>query len=247
MNNIPKISIITVVFNSEKFIEATIKSILNQTFKNVEYIIIDGNSKDKTVDIIKAYEDKISNWISEPDKGLYDAMNKGVLRAKGEYILFINSGDKLFNDTTLEDIFNLPEADVYYGDTLIINTEDKELGVRRLRPPEKLNFKSFRKGMLVCHQSFIAKKSLVPSFDLKYKYASDYDWTIEILRKSDTIINTHLTISRFLEGGQTSKKVYKGLAERFLIMKKHYGLFSAIMLNLILIPRFIGYLFTKRI
>jgi len=247
VNNIPKISIITVVFNSEKFIEATIKSILSQTFKNVEYIIIDGNSRDKTVDIIKAYEDKISLWISEPDKGLYDAMNKGLLRAKGEYILFINSGDKLFNNTTLEEIFKLPEADVYYGDTLIINTEGKELGLRRLRPPENLNFQSFKKGMLVCHQSFIAKKSLVPLFDLSLKYASDYDWTIEILRKSDKIINTQLTISRFLEGGQTSKTVYKGLKERFIIMKKHYGLLSAIMLNLLLIPRFMGYLITKRI
>lgn len=247
MNNIPKISIITVVFNSEKFIEATIKSILSQTLKNVEYIIIDGNSKDKTVDIIKAYEDQISLWISEPDKGLYDAMNKGILRAKGEYILFINSGDKLFNNTILEDIFNLPEADVYYGDTLIINTEDKELGVRRLRPPENLSFKSFKKGMLVCHQSFIAKKGLVSLFDLSFKYASDYDWSIKILRKSDKIINTHLTISRFLEGGQTSRTVYKGLMERFVIMKKHYGLLSAIMLNLLLIPRFLGYLITKRI
>lgn len=247
MNNTPKISIITVVFNSEIYIEPTIKNILNQTFKNFEYIIIDGNSKDKTVDIIKAYEDKISIWISEPDKGLYDAMNKGLMHATGEYILFINSGDKLFNNTTLEDIFILPEADVYYGDTLIINTEDQELGLRRLRPPEKLNFKSFKKGMLVCHQSFIARKSLVPLFDLSFKYASDYDWAIKILRKSDKIINTHLTISRFLEGGQTSKTVYKGLMERFIIMKKHYGLFSAIMLNLLLIPRFMGYLITKRI
>lgn len=247
MNSNPKISIITVVFNSKNHIEATIKNILSQTYKNIEYIIIDGKSTDGTVEIIKTYQDEISLWISEPDKGLYDAMNKGIKLATGDYILFINSGDKLFDITTIEQVFSKPIADVYYGDTVIINTNDQEIGLRRLRPPEKLSVKSFKKGMLVCHQSFIARRQLVPLFNLNYRFAADYDWTIQILKNSQLIINTSLIISRFLEGGQTSRTVYKGLLERFIIMKKHYGLISAIMLNLMLIPRFIGYLFTKRI
>lgn len=247
MNSNPKISIITVVFNSKNYIEDTIKNILSQTYKNIEYIIIDGKSTDGTVEIIKSYQDEISLWISEPDKGLYDAMNKGIRLATGDYILFINSGDKLFDITTIEQVFSKPIADVYYGDTVIINTNDQEIGLRRLRPPEKLSFKSFRKGMLVCHQSFIARRELVPNFNLNYRFAADYDWTIQILKNSQLIINTSLIISKFLEGGQTSRTVYKGLLERFMIMKKHYGLILAIMLNLILIPRFIGYLFTKRI
>lgn len=247
MNSNPKISIITVVFNSKNYIEDTIKNILSQTYKNIEYIIIDGKSTDGTVEIIKSYQHEISLWISEPDKGLYDAMNKGIRLATGDYILFINSGDKLFDITTIEQVFSKPIADVYYGDTVIINTNDQEIGLRRLRPPEKLSFKSFRKGMLVCHQSFIARRELVPNFNLNYRFAADYDWTIQILKNSQLIINTSLIISKFLEGGQTSRTVYKGLLERFMIMKKHYGLILAIMLNLILIPRFIGYLFTKRI
>jgi glycosyltransferase involved in cell wall biosynthesis len=247
VNSNPKISIITVVFNSKNYIEDTIKNILSQTYKNIEYIIIDGKSTDGTVEIIKSYQEKISVLISEPDKGLYDAMNKGIKLATGDYILFINSGDKLFDITTIEQVFLKPNADVYYGDTVIINTNDQEIGLRRLRPPEKLSFKSFKKGMLVCHQSFIARRELVPLFNLNYRFAADYDWTIQILKNSQLIINTSLIISRFLEGGQTSRTVYKGLLERFIIMKKHYGLISAIMLNLMLIPRFIGYLFTKRI
>ena len=192
MNSNPKISIITVVFNSKNYIEDTIKNILSQTYKNIEYIIIDGKSTDGTVEIIKSYQDEISLWISEPDKGLYDAMNKGIRLATGDYILFINSGDKLFDITTIEQVFSKPIADVYYGDTVIINTNDQEIGLRRLRPPEKLSFKSFRKGMLVCHQSFIARRELVPNFNLNYRFAADYDWTIQILKNSQLIINTSL-------------------------------------------------------
>ncbi|MFC2104848.1 glycosyltransferase family 2 protein [Bacteroidota bacterium] len=242
-----KISIITVVYNSVNLIERTIKSIIQQSYSNLEYIIIDGGSFDGTLDVIKKHEKDIQKWVSEPDNGLYDAMNKGINIANGEYILFINSGDKLFNNSTLENIFKAPDADIYYGDTIIINESNKELGPRRLRPPRQLSFKSLKKGMLVCHQSFIAKKEIVPPFDLRYSYSSDFDWIISIVNKSKSISNTNLIISRFLEGGQTSNNVYKGLIERFNIMKKHYGLLSAIMHNLLLIPRFFGYIFTKRI
>lgn len=242
-----KISIITVVYNSEKYIEATIQSIINQTYKNFEYIIIDGNSKDKTIDIIKSYEDKISYWISEPDEGLYDAMNKGIKIAKGDYLLFINSGDKLYDSTTLEKIFNNEEADIYYGDTIIINEKGEDLGYRRLRPPKQLTFKSLKKGMLVCHQSFIARKNIIQSFDLNFKFSADFDWVINTVKNSTSTVNTELVISRFMEGGQTSDTVYRGLKERFNIMKKHYGFFSAIMQNVFLIPRFFSYLITKKI
>ncbi len=247
MSDQPKISIITIVYNSERFIEKTISSIINQSFKDFEYIIIDGDSKDKTIDIIKNYEEKISCWISEPDKGLYDAMNKGVGFAKGEYLLFMNSGDKFYDNNTLENIFKNTDADIYYGDTVIINKTDEVLGLRRLRPPKKLTLKSLKKGMLVCHQSLIVRKSISPLFDIDYNYSSDFDWTIKSVKNAFKIVNTGLIISKFMEGGQTSNTVYKGIIERFNIMKKHYGLFSAIMQNLFLIPRFFGYLLTKKI
>lgn len=243
----PLISVITVVYNSERFIEKTIQSIINQSYKNIEYIIIDGQSTDKTVDIIKSYESKIAFWISEPDKGLYDAMNKGLAHAKGDYVLFMNSGDKLYDKDTLEIIFKNPAADIYYGDTVIINESNAEVGLRRLRPPKKLTVKSLKKGMLVCHQSLIVKRNITPKFDLRYTYSSDYDWVIKVVKNSEKTFNTNQILSRFMEGGQTSDTVYDGLKERFIIMKKHYGQFSAIMLNILLIPRFFVYLFTKRI
>ena len=247
MSQSPKISIITVVYNSERLIEATIQSVLNQEFKNIEYIIIDGGSTDKTVDIIKKHDDKISYWVSEPDDGIYDAMNKGLQIANGEYLLFINSGDKIFDKLTLENVFMNGDADIFYGDTMIINEKDEELGLRRLRPPKQLTFKSLKNGMLVCHQSFIIKKDNAPLFDISYKYSSDFDWVIKSVKNTKKIYNTDQVISKFMEGGQTSNTVYKGLKERFLIMKKYYGLFSAIMQNLLLIPRFFGYLITKKI
>lgn len=97
-----KISIITVSYNAAKTIEQTIQSVVNQTYDNIEYIIIDGGSTDGTVDIIKKYEDKIAYWVSEPDKGIYDAMNKGILKASGEYIYFLGADDWLYNESVME-------------------------------------------------------------------------------------------------------------------------------------------------
>lgn len=247
MINKPKISIITVVYNSVLLIERTIKSIINQTYSNIEYIIIDGKSTDGTLDLIEKYKDRIQVLISEPDNGLYDAMNKGIKKSFGEYLLFINSGDELYSNTTLENIFNNPIADVYYGDTIITDNTGNEIGLRRLRPPVELTFNSLKKGMLVCHQSFIVRKELVPLFSLNYKHSADYNWILEIVKNAEKIVNTNFIISRFLEGGQTSSNVYQGLMERFAIMKKHYSLLTAIMLNISLIPRFLGYLITKKI
>lgn len=120
MNNKPLITVVTVVYNGEKEIEGTIKSVINQTYPHIEYLVIDGASKDKTVDAIKKYEDKITWWVSEPDKGIYDAMNKGIERASGEWILFMNAGDYLFSDTSVAEMFDTDADysayDVVYGD-----------------------------------------------------------------------------------------------------------------------------------
>lgn len=136
--NTPLISIITVVYNSEKYIEGTLKSIQNQTCKDFEYIIIDGDSKDNTLSIIQRYQDVVSKLISETDKGLYDAMNKGLQMAKGQFVWFINSGDKIYADNTVENIVNLyadnPTADIFYGQTQLIDENDNILGMRKKQP-----------------------------------------------------------------------------------------------------------------
>lgn len=230
------ISIITVVYNSEKFIRATIESVLSQTYRGIEYIIIDGKSKDRTMDIVSEYAGRIAQIVSEPDKGLYDAMNKGLARATGDYVLYLNSGDLLSSCTIIEEI--LPSADsqpdVVYGDTDITDEQGNIIHSRRHRPPELLSADSYKRGMLVCHQSFVARRELCRPYDTQYRYAADFDWCLNILEKSAEIKNSHSVISLFMEGGQTRRTIVPGLKERYRIMCRHYGRLKATFWNVIL-------------
>ena len=231
-----KISIITVVYNSERFIRRTIESIVGQDYPAIEYIIIDGKSKDSTMEIVNEYRDRIAVVVSEPDKGLYDAMNKGLRLATGDYVLYINSGDALASPTLLTDIFcNTPaDSDVIYGDTHITDEDGNIIHSRRHRPPEKLSWKDFRRGMLVCHQSFIARRTLCSEYDTNYRYAADYDWCLKVLLKSKVITNYGKEISLFMDGGQTKRTIVPGLKERYRIMCKHYGKVTATLWNFLL-------------
>ena len=159
MSHQPVFSVITVTYNAERWLERTILSVLSQSYTNVEYLIIDGGSTDRTVEIIRQYASGLAYWVSEPDQGLYDAMNKGLARATGDYLVFLNAGDTFHTADTLNQIVNglqrrksLP--DVIYGETRIVDAEGKSLGMRRLKAPKRLTWKSFKMGMLVCHQSF---------------------------------------------------------------------------------------------
>ena len=189
---LPVISVITVVYNGLNLIEKTIRSVLSQTYPNLEYIVIDGCSSDGTVEIIRLYEDQINYWISERDGGIYDAMNKGLAAASGDYVWFINAGDLIYSEHILEKIFiEKPYSTlekkglIYYGDTMIVDPEYREIGLRRLRPPEVLTWKSFRKGMLVCHQAIIVSREIAEPFDLQYKHSADFDWVLRALMKAE--------------------------------------------------------------
>lgn len=235
------ISVITVVFNADKVLERTFKSIRDQHYPSIEYIVIDGGSKDNTLNLINQYQSIISKWVSEPDDGLYSAMNKGLKLATGEFVIFLNAGDVFFDNDVLSNIFSAaePYSDVYYGETMIVDEKGKELGMRRLKAPETLSWESLIDGMLVCHQSFIVRRSLSPEYNEKYKIAADYDWMMNCLKLAKTITNTHLIISRFLDGGLNKHNIRKALLERFSIMLKNYNPF------LVIINHFrIGYRFT---
>jgi len=235
-----KISIITVVYNSEKYIRRTIESIVGQDYPAIEYIIIDGKSKDTTMQIVNEYRDRIAVIVSEPDKGLYDAMNKGLRLATGSYVLYINSGDALSSPTLLSDIFNnVPaDSDVIYGDTHITDEQGNILHNRRHRPPEHLSWRDYKRGMLVCHQSFIAKRTLCDEYDTIYRYAADFDWCLNILLKSRVVTNYGKDISLFMDGGQTKRTIVPGLKERYRIMCKYYGKAKATFWNFILGVKF---------
>ena len=220
-------SIITVTYNASLWIERTVRSVVSQTYPNIEYIIIDGNSTDGTLDLIKKCQSSLTHWVSEPDKGLYDAMNKGLKLASGDYIWFINAGDTLYSETTVQEIVNtlgggkLP--DILYGETIIADSEGSSLGMRRLKAPENLSWKSFNMGMLVCHQSFLVKRTIAEPYDLQYRFTADYDWCIRCMKKADTIFNTHLILSRFLEAGLSAANRKEALKERYRIMCQNYG------------------------
>lgn len=244
---LPTVSIITVVYNGEETLLRTIQSISNQTYQNIEYIIVDGASNDGTSNIIEENKQHIDKVISEPDEGLYDAMNKGLSCATGEYVWFINSGDEIAHPEVLSNIFkNLPCAEVYYGNTMIVDKNGKEIGWRRLSPPEELTWKDFKKGMVVSHQSIIIKKSISRPYQLKYKFSADYDWVLYALRKAKTIVNTHQTLSRFLDGGLTKRNILPGLRERFNIMINYFGLPNTIIQHLPISFKFIVFIVKYR-
>lgn len=235
------ITIVTVTYNAEGTLERTLKSVEMQTHGNVEHIIMDGASKDGTLAIAQAYkernDDRDIRIVSEPDKGLYDAMNKAIAIANGEYICFLNAGDKLHNPQTLEYIVHIaqhnPDAGVIYGDTDIVDDNGMKLRERRLSPPKRLNWRSFKNGMLVCHQAFYAKRSIVPAYDLSYRFSADFDWCVRIMKKAATmsmpLVNSHLTLADYLSEGMTTANHKASLKERFAIMRKHYGLFTTLV------------------
>lgn len=232
----PKFSIITVTYNAGATLEDTIQSVITQTYRNLEYIIIDGGSKDRTLEIIEQYRPHIHKVVCEPDKGLYDAMNKGIKQATGDYICFLNAGDELHEDDTLllmvHSITESTLPDVLYGETAIVDEEGHFVRMRRLSAPEHLTWKSFKSGMLVCHQAFFARRDLAEPFDLRYRFSADFDWCIRIMKKSQTLHNTHLTLIDYLNKGMTTRNHKASLKERFRIMCKYYGYIPTVLRHL---------------
>jgi glycosyltransferase involved in cell wall biosynthesis len=221
----PKLTVITIVYNDVKHIERTMLSVLGQTYPNIEYVIVDGLSTDGTLDIIKKYQDKISKLISEKDKGIYDAMNKGLAAATGDYVLFMNSGDEFYaNDTVAKVFAAADDADIYYGETEMINEKGESLGQRRHKAPERFTWRSFKYGMSISHQAIYVKRSIADLFNRQYELSADIDWILQATKKGKTIVNTHQYVAKYLVGGMSKKRHRQSLRERFDIMKKHYGL-----------------------
>jgi glycosyltransferase involved in cell wall biosynthesis len=221
----PKLSVITIVYNNVKDIERTMLSVLNQTCPNIEYILIDGASTDGTKDIIYKYKSRLAQFISEPDKGIYDAMNKGLSLATGDYVLFMNSGDEVYAPETFTEVFETADAaDIYYGETEMFNEQWESLGQRRHCTPETFNWQSFKYGMNISHQAIYVKRNIAEPFDLKYKYSADIDWIIKAAKNASSIVNTHIYVAKYLVGGISKKKHLASLKERFRIFTKYYGL-----------------------
>ncbi len=242
-----KYSIITVTYNAEGVLQRTLDSVLHQSWPNIEHIIVDGASSDGTLAMAQEYAEEsatetehVVRIVSEPDRGLYDAMNKGLRLATGDYICYMNAGDFYPNETVLTDIAlrtdifereenGQPLPAVLYGDTDIVDDDGNYLHPRRLTPPEKLTWRSFRHGMLVCHQAFYARLDIAKEieYNLSYKHSSDVDWCIRIMkeakRRSLPMLNANLIVANYTKEGQTTKFHQASLNERYRIMTRHYG------------------------
>lgn len=244
----PVLSIITVCFNAEKFIENTIQSVLAQTYPHIEYIIVDGASRDNTMGVIEKYRSRIATVISEKDNGLYDAMNKGMQLATGGYLLFLNADDVLAAPDVVSKMFaTCEDADVYYGEAMFMDENGQDMGLRSEQTPhhvpEQLSWKSLKHGMVVSHQAYVIRRSLSPLYDLQYRVCADIDWMIRTLKASHKICNTHLVVARFRVGGTSKQHQQLAWKERYRILSRYYGHLPNLAHHL-----FIGlrYIFSKR-
>jgi len=226
----PVLSVITIVYNNARDIERTMLSVLNQTYTGIEYIVIDGASNDGTLEIIKRYENRMAKLISEKDKGIYDAMNKGLALATGDYVIFMNSGDEFYASDTVAKVFaTAQDADIYYGETEMVNDERESLGQRRHQAPDKFNWRSFKYGMSVSHQAIYIRRTLTEPYDPQYQLSADIDWIIRAAKKAKKIVKVDGYVAKYLVGGMSKAKHKQSLLERFDIMKRHYGLIPTLL------------------
>lgn len=262
-----RFTIVTITYNAEAVVQRTLDSVLHQTYEGVDHIIIDGASTDGTLKLLEAYKVTNDNTIhsplskrggggesfrhkviiqSEPDQGIYDAMNKGLTQVSGDYVLFMNAGDFFPKADTLEQIARrcrlneLPTDElpaVLYGNTDIVDGEGNYLHPRRLQPPATLNWRSFRNGMLVCHQAFYARADIAKNlqYDTRYKYSADVDWCIRVMREADRmalpLYNINMVVANYTEEGATTRHHRESLRERFDVMRRHYGLFTTLLMH----------------
>lgn len=221
-NKQPLISIITVVYNGAKTIDQTISSVLNQTYRNIEYIIIDGGSTDGTLDIVKKYDKEIALWISEPDKGLYDAMNKGIIKAKGELIGMINSDD-WYEPNAVELVVNAyienPEKRIFHGDRYDVLKD----GTKKLRRfnPSRLKFIFY--GMTYNHPSMFVHRDIYEKniYDTSLRVLSDYEFVLWNFLNNRNMFNyiPSVYVNYRLEGLSTKIKFCNSLSEGFFARK----------------------------
>lgn len=242
-------SIITVTYNAASVLTPTLESIAEQSFRDFEYLVIDGASTDATLQLVDQAAIPATTVWSEPDKGLYDAMNKAIDRATGDYLIFLNAGDAFASPMTLAHIAAKAQdhPDVIYGQTQLVDSSRKVVGMRHLTAPRHLHWKSFKNGMLVCHQAFIARRELCPHYDLRYRFSADYDWCIKVLRKSDNcaLVGDEPIISFLSDGGLTTQNHRRSLKERYHIMCHYYGTLPTMLRHLKFALRHVVHQFTK--
>ena len=249
-----RFTVVTITYNAERVLRRTLDSVLAQTYEGVEHLIIDGASTDATLTIAAAYKQQSDESESkhkviiqsEPDRGIYDAMNKGLTQASGDYIVFMNAGDSFPAADTLEQVTHrcrlteLPTAEwpgVLYGNTDIVDSEGHYLHPRRLQPPRQLSWRSFKMGMVVCHQAFYARTDIAKNlqYDTRYRFSADVDWCIRVMREVERLglplQDAGMVVANYMEQGATTNNHWASLRERYHVMQHHYGTMQTILLH----------------
>ena len=238
----PVISVITVTWNNLEGLKKTAMSVNCQHQRDrIEWIVVDGESTDGSQDFMKLQQKE--QWICEKDEGLYDAMNKGLKAAKGDFVWFLNAGDTFYAPHTVNDVLPLlSNAHLVYGETALVTVDGKQVGLRSeittRKLPQILKFESMRYGMVVNHQSLVVSKRLCSPFNLSYRIAADYDWVCQILKQNPNTLQAPFVMSNFELGGLSSQRLKASWKERFAIMKSHFGLFKTIVAHFYFVIRF---------
>ena len=251
-----RITYVTITYNAASVLQRTLDSVLQQDYPEIMHLIIDGASTDDTLKLVDDYIQRSNaaenghriQLMSEPDEGIYDAMNKGLRSLTGDYVCFLNAGDFLPAPDTVSRTVQQVAANgglpaVLYGDTDIVDGEGRFLHHRRLAPPENLTWKSFRQGMLVCHQAFYARTdfAIATPFDRQYRYSADVDWCIRVMKAAAKeevpLHNLHMIVANYTEEGQTTLHHRESLMERYRVMSHHYGAIQTFFLHLWFVVR----------
>lgn len=241
----PLFSIITVTYNAAATLPVTLESVKAQDYTRYECIVVDGASTDDTVALARGSGVAGLRVVSEPDRGIYDAMNRGLDMACGDYVIFLNAGDALHSPATLGHYAQAIEANGYpgivYGQTQLVDSHRCRLGERHLRAPETLTLRSFAEGMVVCHQAMAVLKRITSEYDLKYRYSADYEWVIRCLQHSRHNVYLPETVADYLSEGVTTANRRASLRERFRIMAYYYGWWPTVLRHLRFIPRYFAH------
>jgi glycosyltransferase involved in cell wall biosynthesis len=238
----PLISIVTVVKNGDRHLEEAIKSVLNQSYNNIEYIVVDGGSTDGTLDIIRKYEDKISFWVSEPDGGIFDAMNKGIRKASGDFIGILNADDWYephFVEAVADKIDDvgphIKEAVVY------CDYYQYDEGFNPQVKTKKYSTMNYRTGMSISHQSMFIGQAVygkIGHYNLEYRLASDYDLFLRMIRANAEFVKLDIHGVNVRIGGLSTVHLGESVRETSCVVKRHYGVLSKSYLTFLVTNRF---------
>jgi glycosyltransferase involved in cell wall biosynthesis len=223
---LPLVTIITVTYNSRSSLKQAFDSVVNQSYEKIEFIVIDGGSTDGTIDLIKEYSYKITYWVSEPDQGIYNAMNKGIDKANGDLVYFLNSDDYLYDSSVVEDIVKIygqaNKPDAIYGPVLIYNKKSGVIG----RSDKKFEPKYVQKGRVICHQGIFMKRELLVKhkFNEQYKIVADYELQVKCLIQKCRFLHVDKVIAYYSNDGFSSQLESKRrrIIEKMDVIKEHF-------------------------